>query len=367
MTNEKIIIDLMTDADNEEILNLSHRCPQDGVIAGYPDRSPEFRRIHQQISRKSYHMVARKGESLIGAFGAIYTNLQYKDVNYDSAYLMDLKVDPEFRRSTVAFRVVKETVNNLLALDTKLAIATFLKNNEYSLIFTKNRAGIPDAKYLGDFKIFSIVPLFRKKLSGKFTIDNPSEKDIPELVDLYNTFYSKYKLAPRMTNELFRYYVNEIDGMDLGQIWVARQAGRIRAAICAWDEDHYKRWFVNRMSRKMKFFSFVLKALGLIMKMPAPLRENTAFKHIALVLSAHDDCIDGMKDLLRSINNFYRGKEYTILQTHFHEKDPVNAAIEGLQGFTVHTEAHIFTQDKEVALQIAEDEGLVHFEWPMFI
>jgi predicted N-acetyltransferase YhbS len=191
MDKDRIVIDLMTEDDNEAILALSHRCPQKGVIEGYPDRSPVFRRIHQQVSEKSYHMVARKGQKLIGAFGAVYTNLQYRDKNYDSAYLLDLKVDPEHQRSTVAYRLVKETVNNLHVLDTPLAIATFLKNNQYSLIFTKNRAGIPEAQYLGDFRIFSIVPLFKKKLSGNFTIDHPTENDVPELIELYNKFYSK--------------------------------------------------------------------------------------------------------------------------------------------------------------------------------
>jgi len=368
MTKEKVSIDLLTDDDNEAILRLSHQCPQDGVIKGYPDRSPVFRRIHKQISDKSYHMVARQGENLIGAFGAIYTNLHYKGTEYDSAYLLDLKVHPDHRRSTVAFRVVKETVRYLREdLGTTLAIATFLKNNEYSLIFTKSRAGIPKAMYLGDFKIFSIVPLFKKKVSKKFEIGHPTEADIPELVKLYNTYYSKFKLAPRMTEDLFRKYVYEIDGMDLSQIWCARKDGVIKAVMCAWDEDHYKRWFVNRMSRMMKVLSFTLKTLGFVMKMPAPLRENKSFKHISLVLSAHDNSIDGMKDILRSINNHYRGKEYTILQTHFHDKDPVNEAIIGLVGFTVHAEVHVFTKDPAVATQIAEEEGLVHFEWPMFI
>ncbi|MCK5821415.1 MAG: GNAT family N-acetyltransferase, partial [Bacteroidales bacterium] len=244
MEKQKITIDFMTDADNEAILSLSHRCPQDGMIGGYPDRSPEFRRIHQQVSKKSYHKVARKGDTLIGAFGAIYSNLQYKDVNYDSAYLMDLKVDPAYRRSTVAYRVVKETVANLGTLGTELAIASFLKDNDFSLIFTKSRAGIPDAKYLGDFMIFSIVPILKKKVSKKFIIDHPTEKDIPELVKLYNKFYSRYKLAPRMSEELFRYYITEIDGMGLSQFRVARQDGKIKAVLCAWDEDRYKKWFV---------------------------------------------------------------------------------------------------------------------------
>ena len=367
MSKEKVVIDLMSDADNEAILALSHRCPQDGVIGGYPDRSPEFRRIHQQLSKKSYHMVARKGDDLIGAFGAVYTNLQYEDKNYDSAYLLDPKVDPEYRRSTTAYRVVKETVNHLLEIGTELAIASFLKDNEYSLIFTKSRAGIPDAKYLGDIRIFSIIPILKKRISNKFSIDHPTEEDIPELINLYNKFYSKYKLAPRMTKDLFSLYVNEIDGMDLGQFWVARQDGKIKAVLCAWDEDHYKRWFVVRMSRLMKFFSFTLRTLGMIMKMPAPIREFKSFKHISLVLSAHDDCIDGMQDLFRSVNNFYRGKKYTILQSHYHIKDPVNEALKGLKGFNINVEVHVFTKDKEVAKKIAEDDRLVHFEWPMFI
>lgn len=367
MATDKIVIDLMTDDDNDAILDLSHRCPQNGVIAGYPDRSPVFRRIHQQISPKSYHIVARKEDSLIAAFGAVITNLQYKDKNHELAYLLDLKVDPEHRKSTVAYRVVKETVNHLLSSGINMAIATFLKNNQYSLIFTKGRAGISGAKYLGDFRIFSIVPILKKKISGKYIINHACQEDIPELVSVYNKFYSKFKLAPRMTSELLEFYLNEIEGMDLGQIWVARKDGKIKAAICAWDEDHYKRWYVTRMSRTMKLLSFILKALGLVLKMPAPLKENKAFKHISLVLSAHDDSIDAMKDLLRSINNFYRGKEYTILQTHFHSQDPVNSATSGLIGFTVHEEAHIFTEDNEIARQIAEDERLVHFEWPMFI
>jgi len=367
MEKQKITIDFLTDADNEAILALSHRCPQDGMIGGYPDRSPEFRRIHQQISKKSYHKVARQGDALIGAFGAVYSNLQYKDVNFNAAYLLDLKVDPAFRRSTVAYRVVKETVANLGTLGTELAIASFLKDNEYSLIFTRSRAGIPDAKYLGDFRIFSIIPIFKKRVSKRFIIDHPTEKDIPDLVKLYNKSYSRYKLAPRMTEELLRYYTSEIDGMDLKQLWVARKDGKIRAVICTWNEDRYKRWFVNRMTLTMKFLSFLLKLFGLVMKMPAPIRVNKSFKHIALVLAAHDDCIDGMKDLIRSINNFYRGKEYTILQTHFHDEDPLNAALDGLIGFKVLVETHVFTKDKEVAKQIAADEGVVHFEWPMFI
>ncbi len=367
MGDQRIVIDLMNDEDNQAILDLSHRCPQKGVIEGYPDRSPEFRRIHQQISSKSYHMVARKGDRLIGAFGAVFTNLQYENQNFDAAYLMDLKVDPEYQRSTVAYRVVKETVSKLLAMDNKLTIATFLKNNQYSLIFTKARAGIPEAKYLGDFRIFSIVPLFKKKLSKKFIIGHPTEDDIPELVQLYNKYYSGFKLAPRMTEELLRKYTSEIDGMDFSQIWVARKNEKIASVICAWDEDRYKRWYVTRINRMMKFLSILLRVFGLFMKMPAPILENNSFKHIALVLSAHDDCIAGMQDLLRSVNNFYRGKEYTILQTHFHKDDPVNVATKGLQGFVVHGEIHLFTPDTNVAKQIAEDDGLVHFEWPMYI
>lgn len=367
MTKEKTIIELMKDSDNDAILELSHRCPQHGVISGYPDRSPEFNRIHKLISNDSYHMVARKGSKLVGAFGVVYTNLKYRDQEFNSAYLMDLKVDPEFQRSTLAYRLIKKTVDHMLEKGTNMAIATFLKNNEYSLIFTRNRADMPVARYLGDFRIFSIVPLFKKKVSGKFEIGHPDAADIPALVNLYNSFYSKYKLAPGMTEGILKYYTENIEGMGLEQIWVARSDKQIKAVVCAWEEDHYKCWQVERMNLPMKTISFLLRALGLVMKVPAPLREKSSFKHISLVLSAHDNCVEGVADILRTINNYYRGRDYTILQTHFNARDPVNTALKGLMGFAVNAEVHIFTKEKELAENIAAGEGLVHFEWPMFI
>ena len=170
-----------------------------------------------------------------------------------------------------------------------------------------------------------------------------------------------------MTEKLLRYYSNEIEGMGLEQFWVARKNGEIKAVICAWKENRYKRWFVNRMNASMKTFSFLLNVLGFVLKMPSPIKNGTTLRHISLILSAHDNSIDGMKDLLRAINNFYRGKEYTVLQTHFNHADPINVALKGLTGFKVLTEAHVFTENPELAKEIAKDYGLVHFEWPMFI
>jgi len=363
----KTTIDFAEEKDNQAILSLSHRCPQHGVISGYPDRSPVFARIHQQLSKKSFHKVARLEDDLIGCFGGIYTNLQYKDINYDSAYLLDLKVAPEFRRSLTAFRLVKETVGQLRKINTEMAIATFLKDNDFSLIFSKARAGIPEAHYLGDFRIFSIVPIMKKKVSKEFLIENPTENDIPELIDLYNNFYSRYKLAPRMTEDLFRFYMGEIDGMDLRQFWVARKEGTIKAVVCAWDEDAYKRWYVVKMTGIMKFLSFVLKVAGLVFKMPQPIKVGKPLHHKSIVMAAHDQSVTAIHDLLTHINNIHRGKDYTILQTHFHDEDPVNEALKGLIGFTVHAEAHIFTEDPELARTIAADEGIVHFEWPMWV
>ncbi len=368
MRSTKNRYDLLTDEDNAAILELSHRCPQDGDIEAYPDRSPDFRRIHRQLSDKSYHIVARNGNSLIGAFGAVYTDLYYKNTRYDSAFLLDFKVHPDYRRSTVAFRIVKETVRHMREVNkTRLAVATFLKNNDHSLIFTKSRAGVPDAQYLGDFRLFNIVPLKKQAISGHFEIGHPTEEDIPALVELYNKFYSAYKLAPRMTEDLLRYYTTEIEGMGLGQFWVAREQGAIKAVVCAWEEDNYKRWFVTRMSRKMKMVSFAMSALRQVFRVPAPLREGSPTKHISMVMCAHDNCIVGIRDLFRSVNNFYRGREYTVLQTHFNDKDPVNAALKGFIGFPVYIEAHAFTEDPALAREIVKDEALVHFEWPMFI
>ncbi len=364
---KKVIIDLLREEDNGAILDLSHRCIQHGVMSVYPDRTPVFNRIHKEIDPGAFHLVARKGDKLIGCFGGIYTPVQHEGKVYNSLYMLDFKVDPDHQKSMTAYRLVKEIYERTFGQGQEMGFASIIKGNVASRIFTEGRAGFPPSNYLGDIHFNNSIPLLKKRVDKRYVIEHPVEEDIVELVDLYTRFYETYKLAPFISEELFRYYLDKIEGIDLENMWVAREKGKIKAVLCAWDENIYKRMKVMTIPRGMKVALSVIRFLSGFMKMPATMRPGDALRQRTLVMMAHDQNIEALKNLVRHVYNIHRGTEYSVLQTHFHEEDPMRQVLKGMFGLKVEIEIHMLTGDPALGKKIEETSGPVLFEWPMFI
>ncbi len=170
-----------------------------------------------------------------------------------------------------------------------------------------------------------------------------------------------------MDEDLFRYYLNEIEGIDFENMWVARENGKIKAVLCSWDENVYKRYRIFTIPLGIKMLLLVLRFLSVFMKMPAYIREGESLQQKTLVLMAHDQSIEALSSLVRHVNNIHLGSAYTVLQTHFHKDDDMIMAQKGLFGFKVEIEAYMMTSDPELAKKIAKIPGPVLFEWPNFI
>ncbi len=364
---KKVTIDFLRKGDNEAILDLSHRCIQQGVMSVYPDRTPIFNRIHKEIDREAFHVVARDGDRLIGCLGGIHTPVQHEGKVYNSIYMLDFKVDPDHQKSLTAFRLVKKALEKTFGKGQEMGFSTIIKGNEASHIFTRGRAGIPPSNYLGDIHYDNSIPLLKKKVDKRFVIEHPVENDIDELVALYSRFYKTYKLAPSISKDLFKYYLDEIEGIDLENMWVARDKGKILAVLCAWDENVYKRMKVMTIPKGMKIALSVIRFLSTFMKMPATMRPGDALRQRTVVMMAHDQNIAALKNLFRHVYNIHRGTEYSVLQTHLHEKDPMREVLKGMFGLKVKIEIHMLTADPALGKKIEESPGPVLFEWPMFI
>lgn len=367
MEKLKIEIDFLKDEDNDAILELSHRCIQHGKISVYPDRSPVFNRLHRQIDPQSFHMVARYGDKIIGCWGALFTPVQCGGQTYRALYILDFKVDPEFQKGLTAYRMARKSLDFIFKDKEVMGFATIIKGNQASHIFTRGRAGFPGSSSLGEIEINNIILLRKRKTDPRYIIDHPGEDDIPELMKLYSRFYLTYKLAPKMDEDLFRYYLNEIEGIDLENMWVARENGKIKAVLCSWDENVYKRYRVLTIPFGTKMLLLVIRFLSLFMKMPASIKAGQTLKQKTLVLLAHDQSIEALSTLIRHVNNIHLGGAYTVLQTRIHKDDKMMEAQKGLFSFKLDIEAHMMTSGSDLAEQIANTPGPVMFEWPMFI
>ncbi len=367
LTNQTVAISWAEDSDNQQILNLSARCVQTGMVSVYPDRSPVYNRIHRLLDPDSYHAIAKAGDRVVGLLGTLHLQLYFQEVPLSTAYWMDFRVDPDFRHGLTAFRMIKPTVEREKEAGTRVALATLLKNNEAPMVFTKGRGGFPASLYLGDNRIFNIIPIRHLKPDSRFVIDNPSDSDIPQLVDLYNRFYGSYRLAPRMTEALLRHYISHIDGLGLDRFWVARQNGRIKAVLAAWDEEPFKRFWVIRKSFSISMVTGIIRLISLFTRMPARISIKQPLPQMTLVLYAHDHSTGALKALIRHVNNQNLGGKYSLIQIHMHENDPAQECLKGLAGVAIRNEIHLFTDTLQLAREIQNAPGSVHLEFPAYI
>jgi len=366
-TIPSIQISWAEDSDNKGVLELSPRCIQAGIISMYPDRSPQFNRMHRLLDQKSYHAIAKSADRVVGLLGVLHFDLYFRDEPLRTAYFLDFRLDPDFRQGITAYRMVKPVLERERNSGVRLGLATLLKNNEAPMAFTKGRGGIPASLYLGDNKIFNIVPIRFRRPDPRFSIGVPEPGDIPELVALYNRFYSKYRLAPRITEEQLLAYTREIRGLDLSAFRVARLDGKIKAVVAAWDEEPSKRYWVTRKQLPIRLVTTLIRLVSLFTRMPARISNNQPLPQLTLALWAHDDSTAALASLIRSINNENLGGKYSLIQIHIHEDDPAMEALRGLTGITIRNEVHLFTDTLQLAREIQGGKGPVHLEFPGYI
>ncbi|TSA34232.1 MAG: hypothetical protein D4R64_12445 [Porphyromonadaceae bacterium] len=364
---KRVLVRWAEDGDNQSVLELSPRCVQIGMVTMYPDRSPVFNRIHRLVDPGSYHVVAINDTRVVGLLGTLHTDFYFQDKPIRTAYFMDFRVDPDFRMGMTAYRMVKPAIEFERESGTRMALATLLKNNEAPMVFTKGRGGFPASLYLGDNRIYNYVPIRQLKTDNRFVIRQAKESDIPELVALYNRFYSSYRLAPRMAEETFRHYTTQIDGLSLDRFYVACEGHGIKAVLAAWDAESIKRYMVTQSNFRVKVISGMVKLLALFGRMPEPIRINEPLKQLTLVLYAHDHSTGALAALFRHINNLHIGGEYSLIQVQIHQDDPANESFRGLTGISVYSEIHFFTDTLQIAREIQNANGLVHLEFPNYI
>lgn len=357
----KIIVRKATDADDPGIMELAQRCPQEGMITFLFKRTPQFNTITRLLDPESWHYLACDGERIVGVVGVMFFQARVLNRICKIAYILDLLLDHDYRRGTVAFRLIKPVVEQLYQTDADIVLVNFLKDNQHPLVFAKGRAGFPAALPLGDNMFYSMLSLHRMKLSKQFEICHPTEKDIPELAELMNHCGRQYKIAEVMTPELLQHYTTNVAGLSLDNFLIARQAGKIKAVTAMWDEHFYKCYEVQKLTLGLTVVTNLVKLLSLVMKVPQPIRLNQPLSQLSLVLNAHDDCPAALDDLFRHVNNINRGSKYTLISLYAQQNDPIMKVVSRFKGMSVQSEMHAFARHPEFLDQLKDDPSPVMF------
>lgn len=362
-----INIKLADDDDNDKIIGLAEKCPQEGIITYFINRTPRFNTLQRLLDKDAWHFVARKDDSIIGLVGVIHFPASVLGKTYKVGYMLDLRVDKAYRSGITAFKLVSAAVDHVRRSDADMVIANFLKDNMRPLVFTSGRGGLPSAHYLGTNRIFNIIPLRTMRLDPRYKIDKPDDKDIPEIVELYRKYASQYAIAPLITEDRFRNYFDNITGLSLDNFLVARENGKIRAVTALWDEHLYKSYQVLRLSFSIRVVTGLLNFLSHFMRVPHPVRLNEPLRQLSLVLYAHDDCPEALDTLFRHANNISMGSEYTLIMLYAPENDPLFRSMKKFTGITVRSEMYIFAKEAALIEKLKENPAAVLMDVTMTV
>lgn len=349
------------EADNDGIVALARRCPQEGMITFLFNRGPRFNTLNRILDSQAWHFVAVDRDRIVGVIGVIYFQAQVLGNIKKVAYILDLLLDEEYRRGTTAFRLIKPVVERLYQSDSDLVLVNFLKDNLHPLVFATGRAGFPASLNLGDNMFYSMLSLRKMKIDSAYQIETPSENDLPEMLELYQHCSLSYKIAQILDEATLRHYLRNLQGLGLENFLVARHHGRIRAVTALWDEIHYKSYEVQKLNFAISTVSRLLKILSYFAKVPQPIELHRPLSQLSLVLSAHLDCPEAMEVLFRHVNNMNRGSKYTLITHYGQENDPITKVIQKFRGISIKSEMHLFCRDPELREQLAQVHSPVMF------
>jgi hypothetical protein len=358
---------LAEESDNDGILELSRRCPQEGMITFFVNRTPRFNTLHRTLDPDAWHFVACRENTIIGLIGVVHFQANVLSVNRKVAYMLDLRLDEAYRSGTTAYRLVKTAVDHLYASDIDIVLANFVTNNNQSLAFTKGRAKIPTALYLGRNRIYNLLPLFSLKTDKRFEVGSLRKEEIPEVVELYQKYSLNFKIAPIVTEERIRKYLDTINGLFPDHFLTARENGKIKAVTALWDEHHYSSYQVLKLTSQINFVNGAIKFLSHFMRTPHPVKIDEPLRQLSLVLYAHDDCLPALNTLFRTVNNLSRGSEYTLITLYSQEKDPVFNALKNFLSVSVHSELYLFAKDPKILELLEQNPAPVLFDLSMIM
>lgn len=330
---------LATEEDERDLRHLLRETPVEGSFRVAFEREPHFfaaapiqGKFHQVAVVKngqSHRIIGMGTRSVAGAF-----------INGEPCplgYLGDLRLLPEYRRSTLAtrgYRLLRD-----LHDDGKTALY-------YTVIFSDNvtalntiaagRAGLPKYHDLGALHCPGIN-LLRRKKSAQFdgTIVRGNEVLLPQIVECLNRNNCRKQFAPvhslgdfALSSQRHRHDDERWVGFDLANFYVAMRDGQVIGVLGKWDLRTLKQSRVLGYAGHLRWIAPLLRLLAPLRMWPRLPRagEVLPFFYASFIAIDNDD-IDTFKGLLRKLYNDSVGTEFDYFLIAFHERDPLRRAL----------------------------------------
>ncbi len=286
------------ESDNAKMLDIEKLCPQgNGKYAMGIDKSPDaIARYELYENWKVF--VAEEDGKVVGWIGWTVKHGPIQGETY--VYLTEVMMHPEFQRKGIATKLVMEVEK-----DARETGSGYI----YCYIFEPNDAsqalfGKLGYSNMGKFKPCAIPAYKKTNIAQKFEIERINKNDIPDVVNLINSYYTGRAHFVPYTPESFESYVNGIPAYGLENFWVVKDGGNIVACAGLWDCSVLGEICFTNEPLIVGVMGGVFRILSLFGKMPKIPTEGEYFKaHYVTDHAFEPESSDAMSNLIGYFNN----------------------------------------------------------------
>jgi len=258
--------------DNQALLKLSRQAPMAAGLVVSVDRAPDYFCLSNLQGNNPLILVAEKESRIIGTVGFSFRTVFFRGEPLEIAYIGGIKIDQDFQKSLVAFRLMKQVTDYLNQSPVKCAVILVIGKNTAMNALLSGRAGIPVFDHIAQYQIKYLLPVRYYRLSEKHVIRPANRADLKELSVLFKQFYRNYELSPGWDEDYLSARFQEPDFRPENS-WLLVKDDRIVAAASLWDQSAFKNTIVTHYGGKYALLSRLLRPLKLLPKSNYPLSE----------------------------------------------------------------------------------------------
>ncbi|MEB3188273.1 MAG: GNAT family N-acetyltransferase [bacterium] len=334
-----------TEEDNEALIDLVRQCPMQGDFHLFFDRSPDYfalSRIQGAGARVAVIEASEPGRLAAAAALASYPHCHVNGQVLPAFYACDLRVAPDQRRKGYVRRLHDFLTEWGVSQGGALGFMAVLAQNRAMDSILGGQQGRHIYRPVGTMANFTVQFLLARRAIPGITIRRATERDVPEMVELWNRVNGAKQFAPRWSEKHVTAAIEQAPGLALDQYWLAYRQSRLVGLCATWDQSSFKRMTVlgygPTIRRIRPWYNLVSSGLGL-----APIPQPGALLNYFYVTQICAETPRDLRALYTAIYNENRKKGYHFFDTMLDRQDPLISALNGFMAPSV--DIRLFAMD----------------------
>jgi len=337
-------IELAQREDDRDIRRILRENPMQGDISLTFQREPSFFNSLVVEGKQNQVVVGRQIEtSRVVGFGVRSIKPCFVDGEVtDLGYLSGLRLDKEFRRSTLIPRGYKLFSELHKDGKTKLYLTTIVEDNILAReMLTSGRAGLPTYHDFGTYITYAVNLDRLRNEKSEFEVRKASSRDLDSILEFLHKegrekqFYPSYKQDDFSDSGLLK-------GIAPEDFFLAIDSGNIIGTLAQWDQRKFKQTVVDSYNGKMRIIKPVYNLVAPFLHKHRLTRESEQIPFIyAGLIATQDNNPEVFKALLNKAHDDRLDPELSYLMVGLHERDSLNIVMKDFPNIKFKTRLYV--------------------------